>query len=141
MTLAEFGWLRPALAALLLIAGLLLRFGAVPAWLFRATALAAGDEDIRRRAFRRIGLLLILWALWVVMQMAAGVPESWLASVWAPAVVVAAAALSYPARLYTGRYLPPAVPCHPPRPRSSPFPRGVGGSGSSCARSFPLPPI
>lgn len=98
--------LRYAAAVVLAAAGLLLRF--VP--LSRRTGYGLGlpwtyaDEEIWHRANRRLGLLLAGWAVWLVVQAAAGLPPSWLGTLWAPLVLVVFAAVSHPAKLYLDRY-------------------------------------
>ena len=58
------------------------------------------DEDIEVRVRHRLGEMLLAWSGWVVFQMLVGLPESWVTTVWAPLVIVAALTPSYTARLY-----------------------------------------
>ncbi len=104
----SIGWLRPALGALLLAVGLVLRFGRFREGRGPLLGLpwADRDPDILRRTRHRTGEMLATWAAWLGVEMAAGMPESWAASVVAPLVIVSAVTLSYPARLYARRHLP-----------------------------------
>ena len=105
-------WLRPVLAGLLLAAGIFIRFvpGATRFRIPFGLPWADADEDIRRRSRHRLGESLIAWALWIVAQMAVGLPPSWIAAVWAPLSLVVLIAISYPARLYVRRYFPHLLP-------------------------------
>jgi len=102
-----YGWLEPALAALLAVLGGLLRFLRTSVRFGIGIPFVDADEDIRRRSRNRVGEMLILWAGWVVVQMLTGAPATWTSTIWAPLVIVAAVAFSYPARLYARRYLAP----------------------------------
>jgi len=105
--LPDLGWLRPLLAFLLFVLGVMLRYmlpdrlGGFGVRHFRASP----DEDIEVRVRHRLGEMLLGWGTWLVIEMMVGLPESWVASVWAPAVIVAALTPSYAARLYARRYL------------------------------------
>ncbi len=123
MNLSGFGWPRLLLTALLALLGLALRFGRLPgAWGFAlGIPWADADPDIGRRSRHRLGEMLLLWAVWVVVQMAVGMPASWLTALWAPLVIVTALTLTYPARLYMRRYVRPlAAPDRPPEDRAHP---------------------
>ncbi len=99
-------WLRPLLAVVLALLGGVLRLHRrLPGF---GIGLPGTDRDpeIRRRTRHRLGEMLVLWALWVVIQMVAGAPPSFVTTFWAPLVIVAAIAFSYAARLYARRYLP-----------------------------------
>lgn len=106
--LPDLGWLRPLLAFLLFVVGIVLRYmlpdrlGGFGLRRFRSTP----DEDIEVRVRHRLGELLLAWGAWLVVQMMVGFPESWVSSVWAPAVIVTALVPSHAARLYARRYLP-----------------------------------
>jgi len=107
MYLPDPGWLRPLLAFVLFVLGVTLRFmlpdrlGGFGLRRFRASP----DEDIEVRVRHRLGEALLAWGAWLVIQMMVGLPESWVASVWAPAVIVAALIPAHAARLYARRYL------------------------------------
>jgi hypothetical protein len=103
-----FGWFEPAFAALLAVLGGLLRFLRPSARFGIGLPFVDSDVDLRRRSRNRVGEMLILWALWVVVQMLTGAPATWMSTVWAPLIIVAAVAYSYPARLYARRYLIPS---------------------------------
>jgi hypothetical protein len=103
-----YRWLEPGLAVLLAVLGGLLRFLRTSVRFGIGLPFVDADEDIRRRSRNRVGEMLILWAGWVVVQMLTGAPATWMSTVWAPLVIVAAVAFSYPARLYARRYLAPA---------------------------------
>ncbi len=100
-----FGWFEPAFATLLAVLGGLLRFLRPSARFGIGLPFVDSDVDLRRRARNRVGEMLILWGLWVVVQMLTGAPATWMSTVWAPLIIVAAVAYSYPARLYARRYL------------------------------------
>lgn len=101
------GWLRPLLAFVLVVLGVILRFtiasriGGFGLRRFRTDP----DEDLSTRARQRVGEMLLVWAGWLVIQVVVGVPESWLTAVWAPLIIIIALAPSYTARLYVRRYL------------------------------------
>ena len=109
MNLSEVGWMRPLLSCGLIALGVFLRFGRVPGAFF-AAALAGGDDDMKRRTARRVGEVLFAWAGWVILQEAAGMPESWVTTLWAPLVITAVFGLTYPARLYARKYLGAEAP-------------------------------
>lgn len=101
------GWLRPVLAFVLVVLGVILRFtiasriGGFGLRRFRTDP----DEDLSVLARHRVGEMLLVWAGWLVIQIVVGVPESWLTAVWAPLIIIIAVAPSYTARLYVRRYL------------------------------------
>jgi len=107
MYLPDPGWLRPLLAFTLMVLGVILRFalphriGGFGLRYFRASP----DEEIEVRVRHRLGDMLLIWAGWVVLQMLVGLPESWVTTVWAPLVIVAALTPATAARLYAQRYL------------------------------------
>jgi|GEM_PF-4352969 len=104
--IAAFGFLRLFLAVVLLILGLIFRFGDIPP--NRSFGLTLpwtyADEEIWRRSNRRLGTLVLLWWAWTVFQLSVGHPESWLTALWAPLFLVLVAAFSHSARLYQQRY-------------------------------------
>jgi hypothetical protein len=109
-------WLRPVLAGFLLAAGVFIRLvpGATRFQIPFGLPWADVDEDIRRRSRHRLGESLIAWALWILTQMAVGLPPSWIAAVWAPLSLVVLIAISYPARLYLWRYFPDLMTANAP---------------------------
>jgi hypothetical protein len=112
MYLFHPGWMRILVVLILVILGIILRFilpsriGGFGLRRFRTHP----DEDIATRIRQRVGDLLLLWALWVMVQIGVGLRESWTAAVWAPLLIVIALVPSYAARLYAGRYLARKAP-------------------------------
>jgi hypothetical protein len=112
MYLFHPGWLRVLVVLVLVILGIILRFilpsriGGFGLRRFRTHP----DEDIATRIRQRVGDLLLLWALWVMVQIGVGMRESWTAAVWAPLLIVITLVPSYAARLYAGRYLARRAP-------------------------------
>jgi hypothetical protein len=115
MYLTDPGLLRPLAALVLVVLGTILRailpsrIGGFGLRRFRTHP----DEDLTVRIRNRAGTLCLVWAGWIVVQMALRMPESWLTTVWAPFVIVVSTALSYGARLYARRYLAPEEQGHP----------------------------
>ena len=111
MILRDPGWLRPALAFVLAVLGVMLRFvmpsrlGAFGLKRFRT----APDEDIFLRVRGHLGTLLLLWAGWLLLQILLGMKESWTASVWAPLTLVAIVIPASFARLFLLRHQPGEV--------------------------------
>lgn len=106
--LRDPGWLRPSLAFVLAVFGVLFRFvlpsrlGAFGLKRFRARP----DEDIFLHVRGLLGNLLLLWAGWLLVQILVGMRESWRASVWSPLGIVAVLLPTSFARLYVLRHLP-----------------------------------
>ena len=101
------GWVRPVLAFVLVVLGVILRFtigSRIDGFGLRRHR-AQPDEDILVKVRLRMGEMLLLWAAWVVLQITVGVPDSLLTSLWAPLLIVIALSPSYAARLYAQRYL------------------------------------
>lgn len=100
-------WLRALMVVLLTVGGIILRFilasriGGFGLRRFRTHP----DEDLTVKVRRRLGDMLFLWAGWVVVQMLVHMKESWLATFWAPLIIVTAVSLSYSSKLYADRYL------------------------------------
>jgi hypothetical protein len=109
MYLTDPGLLRPLVALVLLVLGIILRYslasriGGFGLRRFRTHP----DEDIVVRIRNRAGEMCLAWAGWVVAEMILKMPHSWVTTVWAPLVIVVSLTLSYAGRLYTGRYLSP----------------------------------
>jgi hypothetical protein len=107
--LTDPGLLRPLAALVLAVLGTILRailasrIGGFGLRRFRTHP----DEDITVKVRKRVGTMCLVWAGWIVIQMAVRMPESWLTTVWAPLVIVSSTALSHAARLYAQRYLAP----------------------------------
>ncbi len=99
MTLDQIGWMRPVLVVLITILSAALWFGADSLRLRGASRLHIDPLDIRGRTLRRLAILLMGWGGWVLLHIAAGLPESWLTTVWAPLVIVVTMSASYPALL------------------------------------------
>lgn len=101
------GWMRPLAALILVVLGIILRFtlssriGGFGLRRFRTQP----DEDIAVRVRHRLGEMLLVWAAWLVVEMTVRLRESWIASIWAPLLIVIAVTSSYSARLLVQRYL------------------------------------
>lgn len=108
MILHDPGWLRPVLAFVLAVLGVLLRFvlpsstGGFGLRTFRTRP----DDDLLLRVRGWTGTYLLLWAGWLVFQVLVAIPESKTAVLWAPLGLLVLLLPASFARLYVLRHLP-----------------------------------
>lgn len=101
------GTLRPVLAIVLAVLGVLLRFTiASPLRGFGLRRFGRRrDDDLHHRLRHNLGELLLLWSLWLVIQMASGMHESWFTAFWVPLVIVLSITAATASRRFGNRYL------------------------------------